>query len=185
MGGGGGGGGGGGDPMDLPLCVRSYCKVIANTFFFLIGLTSSAALLPEDGSMYPQSQFNLNCTNFTVEQLKSLNLIRGISGATSLFTLALILLFLIFYKAYSSTLQRLFAHLTIVTCLRDVSFVIQIEHQFEYRGQKQFGEFVGFFDLWTGAMVYNFIIAWFTQFTNSSEVIHFRDYRTLSIRGLY
>ena len=93
-----------------------------------------------------------------MEQLKKLNLTRGISGAVSLVTLTLIILFLVFYKAYTTTLQRLFFHLTVVTCLRDVSFVIQIEHQFEYRGQKQFCAFVGFFDLWTGAMVYNFII---------------------------
>jgi len=58
---------------------------------------------------------------------------------------ALILLFLVFYRAYGSTLQRLFFHLTIVTWLHDVSFVIELEHRFEYRGQKQFCEFVGFF----------------------------------------
>jgi len=33
----------------------------------------------------------------------------------------------VLYKAYTTTLQRLFVHLTVVTCLRDVSFVIQIE----------------------------------------------------------
>jgi len=69
-----------------------------------------------------------------------------------------ILLFLVLYKAYTTTLQRLFVHLTIVTCLRDVNYVFQIEHQFEYYGQEQFCAFVGFFDLWTASMVYIFII---------------------------
>ena len=62
------------------------------------------------------------------------------------------------YKAYTTTLQRLFVHLTIVTCLHDVSFVLQIEHQFQYQGQEKFCAFVGFFDTWTGTVVYNFII---------------------------
>jgi len=92
-------------------------------------------LQTEDYSAYPLSQFNLNCSNTTVEQLKKLNLARGISGAISLMMVASILLFLVFYRAYGSTLQRLFFHLTIVTCLHDVSFVIELEHQFEYCGQ--------------------------------------------------
>ena len=91
-------------------------------------------------------------------QLKSVNLARGISGAISLIIVTLILLFLVLYKAYGSTLQRLFVHLMIMTCLRDAIFVIQIEHQFEYHGQKQFCAFVGFFDLWISTIVYIFII---------------------------
>jgi len=122
-------------------------------------LTSSDDLKPENGSAYPQSQFNLNCTNYNITQLKALNLARGIAGAVSLLSVTLILLFLVLYKAYKTTLQRLFVHLTIVTCLHDVIFVIQIEHQFQYPGQEQFCAFVGFLDTWTSTMVYTFIIA--------------------------
>ena len=93
-----------------------------------------------------------------MEQLKNIDLAKSISGAISLVVVTLILFFLVFYKAYSSTLQRLFFHLTIMTCLHDVSFVIQIEHLFQYSGQKQFCEFVGFLDMWASTMVYNFII---------------------------
>jgi len=93
-----------------------------------------------------------------VEQLKALNLARGIAGAVSLLTVTLILLFLVLYKAYKTTLQRLFVHLTIVTCLHDVSFVLQIERQFQYQGQEKFCAFVGFLDMWTSTMVYTFII---------------------------
>ena len=70
-----------------------------------------------------------------------------------------ILLFLVLYKAYATTLQRLFVHLTVVTCLHDISFVIQIEHQFEYHNQMQFCAFIGFLDTWTGTLVYIFILA--------------------------
>jgi len=45
---------------------------------------SSSAPQPEDDAAYPQSQFNLNCTNYTMGQLKDLNLARGIAGAVSL-----------------------------------------------------------------------------------------------------
>jgi len=89
-----------------------------------------------------------------MEQLKTINLTRGIFGAISLVIVTLVLLFLVLYKAYTTTLQRLFVHLTIVTCLHDVSFVIELEHQFKYYGQKQFCAFVGFFDTWTSSMVY-------------------------------
>ena len=93
-----------------------------------------------------------------MEQLKTINLTRGIFGAISLVIVTLVLLFLVLYKAYTTTLQRLFVHLTIVTCLHDVSFVIELEHQFKYYGQEQFCAFVGFFDTWTSSMVYLFII---------------------------
>ena len=93
-----------------------------------------------------------------MEQLKSLNLARSITGVISLVVVTLILLFLVFYKAYSTTLQRLSVHLTIMSCLHDVSFVLQIEHQFQYQGQKQFCEFIGFLDMWTSTMVYDFNI---------------------------
>jgi len=123
-------------------------------------VTSSAVLQAKhvSASRSPRSQFDLNCSNFTQEQLKKLNLARGISGAVSLLTVASILLFLVFYKAYTTTLQRLFVHLTIVTCLHDVSYVLQLEHQFEYYGQKQFCEFVGFLVMWASTLVYTFII---------------------------
>ena len=93
-----------------------------------------------------------------MEELKDLNLARGITAAVSLLTVTMILLFLVLYKAYTTTLQRLFVHLTIVICLHDVSFVLQIEHQFQYQGQEKFCAFIGFFDMWTGTVVYNFII---------------------------
>lgn len=108
--------------------------------------------------MYLHSQFDLNCTNFTVAQLKTINLARGITGAISLVMVSLILLFLIFYKAYRSALQRLLVYLTMVTCMHDINFVLQIEHQFEYNGQNKFCAFIGFFDTWTSTVLYLFIL---------------------------
>ena len=143
------------------------------TLVFLLGLTSSGALYLEDGSAHPLPQFNLNCSNNTVEQLKKLSLARGISGAISLLTVSSILFFLVFYKAYGSTLQRLFFHLTIVTCLYDITVVIELEHQFEYDGQKEFLKFVTFMDMWTSYMAYSFIF-WINTF------LFYTVYRELS-----
>ena len=125
--------------------VRSFCHPI----FFCTGSVYK---------VYLHSQFDLNCTNFTVAQLKTINLARGLTGAISLVMVSLILLFLIFYKAYRSALQRLLVYLTMVTCLHDISFVLQIEHQFEYNGQNKFCAFIGFFDTWTSTVLYLFIL---------------------------
>ena len=126
---------------------QNIIKLLVTTLLFFIynRINVQAAPQPEDDSAYPQSQFNLNCTNYTMEQLKDLNLARGIAGAVSLLTVTIW-----YFSSWCSIkhtqlhfMQHLFVHLTIVTCLRDVSFMIQIEHQFEYYGQEQFCVFVG------------------------------------------
>ena len=128
--------------------------------FVFIGFISGSKLEAEDGS-YTQSQFDhdLNCTNSTsAAQLRAINLTRFIAGTISLAIVILILLFLLLYKAYTTTLQRLFVHLTIASSLHDACFVIEVEHQFDYYGQEQFCAVVGFLDAWTSIMVYLFIL---------------------------
>ena len=49
------------------------------------------------------SQFNLNCTNFTEAQLKAINLTRGIMAIVCVVIVGLILLFLLCHKAYSTS----------------------------------------------------------------------------------
>lgn len=68
----------------------------------------------------------------------------------------LMLLLLVFYKAYTSALQRLFLHLTIVTTISEVILVLETEHLFEYKGQERFCQVLGFFVTWTSTMVYLF-----------------------------
>ena len=59
------------------------------------------------------SQFNMNCTNFTEHEWKSLNLVRSIAATVGAVIILVILLFLIVCKACSSLFQRLYLYLII------------------------------------------------------------------------
>lgn len=93
---------------------------------------------------YPQFESLVNCTNFSGEQLQILNLARSLSGIFCLVIVSLILLLLVFYKAYKTTLQRLFLYITMTTVLEEVAFTLAIEHQFYYPGQGHICVFLGF-----------------------------------------
>ena len=47
-------------------------------------------------------------------------------------------LLLVFYKAYTSTLQRLFLYLTILTVIQEASMTVGYAAQFEYNDQETF-----------------------------------------------
>ena len=100
------------------------------------------------------SQFNLNCTNFTVENLKFINGLRNITAILcSVITLA-ILIFLIFSKAFSSLLKRLCFYLTVGTFLAEIAIGLNIEHLWHYRGQQTACVWLGFFTQWTCVVVF-------------------------------
>ena len=106
---------------------------------------------------YSQFESLLNCTNFTGEQLRILNLVRSLSGIMCLLLVMLILLLLIFYKAYKTTLQRLFLYITTTTVLEEVAFSLAIEHQFYYAHQDKMCVFFGFLLEWTVSIT-NYLI---------------------------
>ena len=101
-----------------------------------------------------EPNFLLNCSNFTLQQFQHINLCRSIASAVCLVVITLILLLLIFYKAHTSTLQRLFLYLTIVTVIQEACITMNVEHQFQYNGQETFCEWIGIVSQWTGTMVY-------------------------------
>ena len=101
-----------------------------------------------------ESQFNLNCTNFTEPQLKSLNLTRSVMAAVCVVILLLILVFLLAYKAYSTTFQRLYLYVVIATVFSELIQVLGIEHQFRYRRQDVVCFWLGFITHWTSVMVF-------------------------------
>lgn len=94
--------------------------------------------------IYPQFESLVNCTNFSGEQLQILNLARSLSGVFCLVIVLLILLSLIFYKVYKTTLQRLFLYITMTTVLEEIAFSLAIEHQFYYASQSSMCVFLGF-----------------------------------------
>jgi len=94
------------------------------------------------------SQFNMNCTNFTDSEWKSLNLVRSIAAMIGTVIIFAILLFLVYNKLYSSLFQRLYLYLIIATLVSEISGVISIEHLWHYERQEGVCEGVGFFLAW-------------------------------------
>ena len=97
----------------------------------------------------PQFEALQNCTNFTNHQLKSINLARSLSGILCMVTVLLILIVLVFYKAYKTTLQRLFLYITAAVVIEEGAFTLAIEHQFYYQSQRSLCPYYGFFLEWT------------------------------------
>ena len=102
------------------------------------------------------SQFNLNCTNFTGAQLKAINLTRSIMALVCVVIVALILLFLLSYKAYSTTFERLYLYVIIATLFSELIQALGIEHQFQYEKQEKICFWLGFVTHWTSVMVFIF-----------------------------
>ena len=108
------------------------------------------------------SQFNLDCTNFTEGQLKSLNLTRSVTAAVCALLLLAISVLLISYghRAFSSRFQRLYFYLLIVTFLVELFISLSVERQFQYSGQDDVCVFLGFTTEWLSVaqMFYTFEI---------------------------
>ena len=102
------------------------------------------------------SQFNMNCTNFTVEDLKVINRTRNIPAMICAVITLAILLYLMYYKAYSSLLQRLYLYLVVGTLFTEIAVALNIEHQWHYKGQETVCVWLGFFTQWTYVLVFIF-----------------------------
>lgn len=100
------------------------------------------------------SQFNSNCTNFTTSQLKHINMTRSVTAMVCVLIVALILLFLIANKAYTSTLQRLYIYLLIGTLFSEAVQAVGLEHQWKYRIQEELCKWLAFITHWTSVMVF-------------------------------
>ncbi len=99
-------------------------------------------------------QFNLNCTNLTIDEIKTINLARSVSGLTcALMTLAILCL-LLWYRSYKTTLRRLFLVFTVDKLAIEVLLAANIEHYFAYEGQGTVCSVLGFLIQWTGSMTY-------------------------------
>ena len=101
-----------------------------------------------------ESQFNMNCTSFTVEDFKFLNRLRNITAIICAAITVAILLFLICRKAYSSLFQRLYFYLVIGTLLTEIAIGLNIEHQWHYERQEPVCVWLGFFTQWTFVFVF-------------------------------
>ena len=104
-------------------------------------------------------QFDTNCsTSFTIGQLKVLNLTRGVTAVTCAVVVLFIILLLVCQRAFSSTFQRLYLYLLIVTFLIEVLITLSLERQFEYNHQDEVCVLLGFTTQWLSViqMIYTF-----------------------------
>ena len=100
-----------------------------------------------------------NCNDsLTDVQLKHIHLSVSISSAVCLLLITFVFLLLIFYKAYTTTLQRLFIYLTITTVIQEASMTMEFEHQFKYSGQETFCKCITLISEWTNTMAYGFTL---------------------------
>ena len=106
--------------------------------------------------METHHQFDLNCTTFTGEQLKSINLTRSVMAMVCVVIVAIILLLLFCYKFYSTTFQRLYIYVIVATLFSEAVQACGIEHQFHYEGQNHVCFYLAFITHWTSIMVFMF-----------------------------
>lgn len=103
--------------------------------------------------------FDSNCTNDTQEELMHDNLSWSISGMISFLLTFIIFLLLVFYKAYTSILQRLFLYFTVVTLLQLACIAMNIELQFDFEGEEGFCKWLGFIQHWAYMMNWLFSLS--------------------------
>ena len=100
-----------------------------------------------------------NLFNLTREQLNSVHLTGSIVSTLSLAVITLILLLLIFYKTYNSTLQRLLLYLTITTVIQKVWVTAGYTTQFEYSGHETFCDMINIVWQWSTTVGYLLTLA--------------------------
>ena len=93
------------------------------------------------------SQF-CNCSNITMSQMRSINLIWIVSGFLTLAVSTVITILLLVRKIYKTVLQRLVLYLNICTTLSVLFIVASLEHQFKYPGQVKVCSAIGFLYNW-------------------------------------
>ena len=96
---------------------------------------------------------------FNLTQLNSVHLTGSIVSTLSLAVITLILLLLIFYKTYNSTLQRLLLYLTITTVIQKVWVTAGYTTQFEYSGHETFCDMINIVWQWSTTVGYLLTLA--------------------------
>ena len=98
---------------------------------------------------------NESNSNFT----NAIHLTASITSAVCLVVITLILLLLIFYKAYNSTLQRLLLYLTIFTVIQEVSMTAGYATEIEYNGHETVCDMINIVWEWSTIVGYLLTLA--------------------------
>jgi hypothetical protein len=97
-----------------------------------------------------------HCSNFTIAELRNINLTLSITGGVGCLMTALVLVVLSCIKAYKSTLQRLFMYGVLSTMIHEATHLASIEQRFQYSHQARVCAALGFLTNWTAWVVCDF-----------------------------
>ena len=101
--------------------------------------------------MYTETWYNnTNCTDLSIEQLRHANLARGLTAVFCVVVCAVVLLFILYNKAFSSTFQRLLLYLLTGTMIVEIIGALNLEQQFHFSGQENMCVWLGFLINWAG-----------------------------------
>ena len=96
-----------------------------------------------------------NLSNSTLAQMRDVSLAGRILSPVCLVVITLILLLLIFHKAYTSTLQRLLLYLTIMIVIQEACLTVgNSAAQFEYNDQETFCNIISIVTTWSATASY-------------------------------
>ena len=112
----------------------------------------------------------VHCTNLSRDHFLSLATARGISAGVCLSLTLLILLTILFVRAFESVLQRLFVYLTAITVWY---LSMEIMHIRPYTDLDQFCAASGFLDQWAGVsvLIFTFTVSVFVLYKVCQEDI--------------
>ena len=105
-----------------------------------------------------RSQFSANnyCTTKSIEELKEIDLTRGITAIIYAIIVALILVFLLCNRAYKQRTERLLLYLLFGTAVTEVIKALGMEYQFEYSHQEKVCKWLAFFMYWSSCTMFTF-----------------------------
>ncbi len=97
-----------------------------------------------------------NCSNFSLYQLRNINLTLSVTGGIGSLLAALVVVVLTCVGAYKSILQRLFMYGVLSTMIHEATHLASIEQRFQYNHQAQVCAALGFLTNWTAWVVCDF-----------------------------
>ena len=98
----------------------------------------------------------VNCTNFSSEYFLELATARGITAGLCMLLTVLILLIVVFVRAFESLLQRLFVYLTAITVWYMTVQIMHLKPVYTGRNPDQFCAVMGFLDQWATVCILSF-----------------------------
>ena len=100
------------------------------------------------------NQFYLNCLELNISQVLLLSYSMSVSAMVFFVLTLIIIVLLIFHKAYNTTLQRFFIYLSAVTVIQFGCIGLNIDPLYDARNGDELCKWIAFFILWCALVMY-------------------------------